>query len=134
MNKNVVRITGRLQEADLRGLSSQKEMGIFALLIVFFAGLYGFIPGIQVPNLGLWYTTWGTAQSIAHQSFPHWFRSKDLLIPYGSPQLGGFLVDWCIAFFIKAFSMREDIAGDVTGSIFLAVALYAFVQLMIALQ
>src|SRR2546426_315481 len=134
MNKNAVLIKGEARQAGLRKPWAQKEALIFALLIAFFAGMYGFIPGIQVPNLGLWYTTWGTAQSISHQTFPHWFRSTDLLIPYGSPQLGGFLVHWCIAIFINAFSMREDIAGDVTGTICLAVALYAFVRLMIALQ
>lgn len=106
----------------------------FVLLVGFFSGLYGFIPGLQVPSLGIWYGTWGTAHSLANRSFPFMFHLNDVLIPYGSPQLGGFVVSWFIAGLIKYLSLPDDIAGNFTGIFFLGLTLFSFVRLMLLLK
>ena len=112
------------------GAARWKEITVFTLLIAFFSGLYGFIPGFQVPSLAIWYGTWGTAHSLANQAFPFVFHNDDTLIPFGMSQLGGFVVHWLIAGMMKYAFMPEDIAGNVTGIVFLYVTMYAFVRLM----
>ncbi len=122
--------------ASSRGihLHGLREALVFCLLVLFFAVLYGFIPYFQVNSLGLWYPVWGSALSLSHQRFPDWFTLHDVLIPHGSPVLGGFLVNWAIAVLIAIFSLREDVAGNIIGLLAVAAALYSFTRLMLLVE
>lgn len=106
------------------------EAVCFTVIIIFLSGLYGFIPTIQAPNLGIWYITWGIAQSLANQPFPFLIHLPDVLFPYGYPQLQGFLVHWLIASFIQIFSVSDINAGNIAGIVFLSLSLFSFISLM----
>lgn len=92
--------------------------------------VYGFGIGSQLPSLGIWLDTMGVSHALAQLPNPFVFRSPDILIPYGLPLLGGFIVSWAIAFFIKFLQLTEEVAGNLTGWVFLVVSFYSVVYLL----
>ncbi len=106
------------------------EILIFLFVMRWLSALYGFDLGDQIPALGIWLDTMGVAHALAQLPNPFVFRCPDILIPYGLPMLGGFVVSWVIAFFIKFLQLGEDIAGNLAGWVFLGVAFYSVVYLL----
>ena len=111
-----------------------KEFVGVTFLTVFLSGFYGFIPFVQVPSLGIWYPLWGMAKALSEQSFPDWFTAHSILIPYGSPMLGGFLITWSVALLARISFLQIETAADVLGIAVVVLTLSVFVRIAAYMQ
>lgn len=93
------------------------------LLVVFF----GFLPGKQIPDLGIWHLVWGTSECLANQPQLLSRFCDSIYAPFGWFLFQGHIPIWLSAVIIRTGLLSPIDAVNVVGAMYVALVVFSWI-------